>query len=275
MSPFPRTNGTEPKRNETKQNDQIVIAEVKDSGRFDGALTATFTCDFPGEYLVYVEEVEPKREGHPIKGSPFSLTVTGPGPTLDVDSLPVCGSEGDARDDRRTEESFWRPGTWLSSRVASATRGVTRDGWVFQPRTCAFDTFSHEDIMLLAGMKAEEPTWLLVLGGPVQRGVFLSLVDMALAQGQKDEIGASAVRDCSGYADVRIGNLRVTYQVRYLVDGFLLGRRLHCLPAQRCWWPLGGSRKCESLSSKAHLESIFWDSSALFSFESRNGCDRE
>ena len=137
-----------------------------------------------------------------------------------------------------------------------------------------YDTFTYDDLMLfLASLQKE--TWLLVVGGSVQRGVFLTLVDMILEHAQKTNLEASIIQKCWGYGDVQVGNLRVTYQVRYLVDCFLLGRRLHGLPAQRCWWPLGGSRKCESLSSQAHLESIFWDNSALLSFESRNGCDRE
>ncbi len=193
-----------------------MIAEVKDSGRSDGVLTATFTCDFPGEYLVHVEEVEMGRnsEGRPIDGSPFSLRVAGRAPALDVDALPVCDSPEDPADGVR--DSFWRPGTWLSSRAASAAHGVARDGWVFQPKTCALEAFSHEELTLLAaGRGGEEPTWLLVLGGSVQRGVFLTLVDMALERGQKDEMESSAVQKCWGYADVRIGNLRLTYQVSF------------------------------------------------------------
>ncbi|CAM9778424.1 unnamed protein product [Scytosiphon promiscuus] len=129
-------------------------------------------------------------------------------PTLDVDSLPVCGSEEDTCDD--IADTFWRPGTWLSANVASPRHGVTRNGWVFQPKNCVFDAFSYEDLMLLAGL--EEPTWLLVLGGSVQRGLFLTLVDMVLAQGQKDNLISSTVQKCWGYADIRVGNLRVTYQ---------------------------------------------------------------
>jgi len=194
---------------------QILIAEVEDSGNNDGILTATFTCDFPGEYLVHVEQVTRHTEGQRIAGSPFSLTVKGSAPTLDVNSLPVCDSSQDTRDG--IEDTFWRTGTWISSNIASPAHGVARDGWVFQPKHCVFDTFSYDDIMLLASLK-EEPTWLLVLGDSVHRGLFLSLVDMVLVKGQKRKIYSSAVQKCWGYADLRIGNLRLTYQVR-LVKG--------------------------------------------------------
>ncbi|CAM9645761.1 unnamed protein product [Scytosiphon promiscuus] len=208
--------------------DQIFIAEVTDRGgdRGDGGgettiLTATYTSDFPGDYLVHVEEVlaaeHGRGEGRPIVGSPFSLTITTDdsdgkspaAPTLDVDSLPVCGSPEDAAKD--VADTFWRPGTWLSSNVASPAHGVLRDGWVFQPKTCVYDTFSHDDLVRLSALK-DEPTWILILGGSVQRGIFLTLVDMVLAKGQKDDLGRSAVQKCWGYADLQVGNIRLTYQ---------------------------------------------------------------
>ncbi|CAM9152460.1 unnamed protein product [Ectocarpus fasciculatus] len=191
--------------------DQILIAEVVGDGSNNSTLTATYKSDFPGDYLVYVEEVRPseKGEGRPIVGSPFSLTIAGDFPTLDVNSLPVCGSKEDVSND--IADSFWRPGTWLSSNVASAAHGVMRNGWVFQPKSCVFDTFSYEDLMLLASLDGQG-TWLLVLGGSIQRGVFLTLVDMVLAAGQKDDIHTSALQKCWGYAEIRIGNLRLSYQ---------------------------------------------------------------
>ncbi|CAB1098061.1 unnamed protein product [Ectocarpus sp. CCAP 1310/34] len=191
--------------------DQILTAEVVDGGRKDGTLTATYKSDFPGNYSVHIEEVQlsKKGEGVPILGSPFSLTIAGDAPTLNVNSLPVCSSDEDANTD--IADTFWRPGTWLSSNVASAAHGVMRNGWVFQPKSCVFDTFSYEDLMLLASIGGE-PTWLLVLGGSVERGVFLTLIDMVLAAGQKQGIRSSVLNKCWGYADVRVGNLRLTYQ---------------------------------------------------------------
>ncbi|CBJ32277.1 expressed unknown protein [Ectocarpus siliculosus] len=191
--------------------DQILIAEVVGDGSNNGTLTATYKSDFPGDYLVHVEEVQPSErgEGLPIVGSPFSLKIAGDFPTLDVHSLPVCGSQDDGSTD--IADTFWRPGTWLSANVASAAHGVMRTGWVFQPKSCVFDTFSYQDLMLLASPDGE-PTWLVVVGGSVQRGVFLTLVDMALAAGQKDDMATSVLEKCWGYADLRVGNLRLTYQ---------------------------------------------------------------
>lgn len=145
-------------------------------------------------------------EGQPIAGSPFSLVVTG-SPTLDVNNLPLCSTDQEGG----VKKSFWRPGTWLSSTLASGAHGVTRNGWVFQPKSCVYDAFSYEDLMLLASL--EDETWILVVGGSVQRGLFLTLVDMALAKGQKSNLSQSVLQKCWGYANVRIGNLRLTYQV--------------------------------------------------------------
>lgn len=185
--------------------DHIFIAEVIYTG--DSTLTAIYESSFPGEYLLHVEEVSlyRKDEGRRIIGSPFLLTVEG-APTVDVDQLSVCGME---KEDIKT--SFWRTGSWVSSRFASEAHGVGRNGWVFQPKTCVYDTFTYDDLMLLAS--SEEETWLLVLGNSVQRGLFLTLVDLMLLPGQKQFLPSSVLQKCWGYADVRVGNLRVTYQV--------------------------------------------------------------
>lgn len=188
--------------------DQIFTAEVINEG--NGLLTASYESSFPGDYLIHIEAVVlgKKDEGRPIQGSPFELAITG-NPALNIEELPVCSAE---EEEYTTMEAFWKVGSWVSSNIASATHGVGRDGWVFQPKTCVYDMFSYDDLMLLAGMS--EPTWLLVLGGSVQRGLFLGMVDMMLAQGQKDDFDTSVIQKCWGYADVTIGNLRVTYQVR-------------------------------------------------------------
>lgn len=190
--------------------DQILIAEVVNNiGK--STLTATYKSDFPGSYLIHVEEVIVARgdEGRPIFNSPFTLTISGE-PTFDVDTLPACAME-----DEDVEESFWRPGTWLSSNIASESHGVTSSGWVFQPKGCVHDTFTRDDLLKLADL--EDETWLLIMGNSVFRGLYLTLVDMALRKGQKDSLSGSALEKCWGYADLRIGNLRVTYQVRFLV----------------------------------------------------------
>lgn len=202
--------------------DSVFAAAVENN--LDGTLTASYESSFPGSYLVHVEDVDLRikddkfQRGRPIVGSPFSLTVTGQ-PSVLVDDLPVCGSGGGGtygNDDGDSEEAelaseYWRAGSWVSSSVASLKHGVLRDGWVFQPKDCAYEAFSYDDLMLLAGL--EEPTWLLALGNSILRGVFLTLVDMALAKGQKDGFATSVLAKCWGFSDVKIGNLRLTYQV--------------------------------------------------------------
>lgn len=70
--------------------------------------------------------------------------------------------------------------------------------------------------MVLANSRRQ--TWLLVLGDSVYRGIFLMLVDMMLAKGQKDNLSESVIQKCWGYADIRLGNLRLTYQVKIQVE---------------------------------------------------------
>lgn len=196
--------------------DHVFVAAVENN--LDGTLTATYESPFPGDYLVHVEDVDLRVKddvlgrGRPIVGSPFSLTVTGE-PAVLVDDLPACGSSSSEEEEEEDLASaYWRTGSWVSSNVASPRHGVLRDGWVFQPReACAYEAFSYDDLMVLAGL--EEPTWLLALGNSILRGVFLTLVDMALARGQKDAFATSALAKCWGFSDIRIGNLRLTYQV--------------------------------------------------------------
>lgn len=204
--------------------DHIFIAEVADNG--NETLTATYETSFPGEYLIHIEEVTmwDHDEGRRIAGSPFSLTVTG-APTVHVDQLPVCGMK---EEDIAT--SFWRPGSWVSSNFASAAHGVGRNRWVFQPKTCVYDTFTHKDLMVLASL--EQETWLLVLGNSVQRGIFLTLVDMMLVSGQKQHFRSSAISKCWGYAEVRVGNLRVTYQVSYSMKAWIVR---HAVDSSSCF----------------------------------------
>lgn len=217
--------------------DHVFVAAVENN--WDGTLTASYECPFPGDYLVHVEDVDLKAKGEdssklgrgrPITGSPFSLTVSGE-PSIRVDDLPVCGDttatsarnkhgeeeEGEAGEDAAS--AFWRTGSWVSSNLASEAHGVLRDGWVFQPKACAYETFTYDDLMLLAGL--EEPTWFLALGNSILRGVFLTLVDMALAKGQKDNFSSSVLRKCWGFVDVRIGSLRITYQVCHALEVYI------------------------------------------------------
>ncbi|CAM9867264.1 unnamed protein product, partial [Hapterophycus canaliculatus] len=62
----------------------VFSAAVEDNG--DGTLTATYESPFPGEYLVFIQEIDmrepsPKNRkgiagrGRPIRGSPFSLNI--------------------------------------------------------------------------------------------------------------------------------------------------------------------------------------------------------
>ncbi|CBJ25848.1 expressed unknown protein [Ectocarpus siliculosus] len=197
--------------------DHVLHAAVVDNG--DGTLTATYESPYPGDYLVHVQDVctdmsvvgrgkkRPGERAKAIVDSPFRLTISGE-IAVDVDDLPLCDAEHPQEDE---EDTFWRTGSWISSKFASAKHGVLRDGWVFQPKTCVHDTFSYDDLMLLA-TGSKEPTWLLILGTSVQRGVFLTLVDMVLAQGQKSDFATSAIQKCWGFAEVRVGNLRLTYQ---------------------------------------------------------------
>lgn len=136
----------------------MLAAEVVNNN--DGTLTATYFSDFPGQYHVYIEEVDMTRprleRAYPLKGSPFNLLISGE-ETLDIDNLTPCNGLDDS-----ASADFWRSGTWLSSRVASAHHGTLRNGWVFQPNRCIHEAYTYDDLMVLAAL--EEPTWIVILG---------------------------------------------------------------------------------------------------------------
>lgn len=214
--------------------DQMLAAEVENNR--DGTLTATYASDFPGTYNMYIEDVRFVKGGsqfskvQPIRGSPFTLTISG-NRTIDINALPICDSEQDAPPS--SFSSFWRTGTWISSTLAK--HGVGRTGWVFQPKHCSYNTFSFEDLMMLAAL--EEPTWLLFVGTSVQRGVFLAIVDMLLSKGQKDNFPSSALQKCWGWSDFRIGSLRVSYQVLFerAHPSYSVSWGLSVLPTTKAW----------------------------------------
>lgn len=136
----------------------MFAAEVVNND--NGTLTATYVSDFPGQYVVYIEEIDMSRRrlerAHPLVGTPFNLLISGE-ETLDVNNLTPCNDL-----DNSTSADFWRSGTWLSSRVASAQHGTLRNGWVFQPKNCIHEAYTYDDLMVVAAL--EETTWIVILG---------------------------------------------------------------------------------------------------------------
>eukprot|EP00667_Euglena_gracilis_P006945 EG_transcript_7011 len=185
----------------------------------DGKMVGSYIVDYPGEYELHVEEFwwsqhqtdDPNlhRCGNDryavLPGSPFRLNVTGePANAITAPQrLPRCISQKGW-----LFGHGWLDGAWVSARLASHRDNVLRYGWVYQPRYCSFDVFSHQHLQAAA---QAAPKWLVFLGTSIQRGIFLTLVDLLLNSAQKAGVYDSITFKCWGWADFRFGNLRLSY----------------------------------------------------------------
>ena len=72
---------------------------------------------------------------------------------------------------------------------------------------CKVETFNTNDIRSIPKKKS-----IYVLGTSIQRGIFLSLVDIMLDNAEKEQLSNSVIAKCWGRMLVQKGNLEVVYQ---------------------------------------------------------------
>jgi len=92
-----------------------------------------------------------------------------------------------------------------------------RSGWSFLPSprmNCKLETFTKEMLQAIPEKKS-----IYILGRSVERGVFLSLVDMLLDFKEAEKLKDSVINKCWGRASVSKGNLEMMYQ-EFRVDAF-------------------------------------------------------
>eukprot|EP00667_Euglena_gracilis_P013272 EG_transcript_13670 len=187
----------------------------------NGTLMGSYVADQPGQYDLHVEEFWVGKYSNPkhalakrcgsdqhvaLPGSPFRLTVTGE-PPMSITSphaLPRCLT----RDGWHGTGNGMLEGGWVSARLAAHRGNVLRQGWVYQPRNCAFEILPYED--LLAASHAMDK-WIVVMGNSIQRGLFLSLLDLLHQPHQMVGFQGSITSKCWGWSDFKLNRLRVTY----------------------------------------------------------------
>ena len=167
---------------------------------------------FPGEYEVLVHEIMQSNEFHDrhsslVQPSPFHISID----SLEDNSsnmhfksptnLIPCQSTG-----------FYSFSEWDGDWVGPALNpdNPIRTGWSFLPSkkmNCSLETYSQEDIY---GMNKKKSIY--ILGSSIDRGVFLSLVDILLSTNEKEHFSESIVGKCWGRATVQKGNLELMYQ---------------------------------------------------------------
>lgn len=158
-----------------------------------------------GTYDLYVEEIELSQQKQ-LSGSPFLLTVDGP--PMKPSDIRMQSNQKPPCQTMNQRNYTWLNGEWVTRVFAGNERGTLRSGWVFQPKMCSFDIFTKEDL----SVAAQSPTTIVVLGTSTERGVFLSLIDLALYDREKDHLDISDVGKCWGYTRVSLGNLTFIYQ---------------------------------------------------------------
>ena len=163
----------------------------------------------PGQYDVLVHEIDLGDNGKtPLIQPPHTFLVTeliaGTGLSMLEDRLnmPPCQIRM-----AKNVYSHWE-GDWLGPDFR--LENSIRTGWSFLPSSrmnCKLETFDSQALQSLPEKKL-----IYILGRSVERGIFLSLVDIMLDEHKKRLLKHSVVGKCWGRAAITKGNVRVGYQ---------------------------------------------------------------
>ena len=163
----------------------------------------------PGQYDVLVHEINLGDNGKTLLIQPphtFLVTelIAGTGLSMLEDRLnmPPCQIRM-----AKNVYSHWE-GDWLGPDFR--LENSIRTGWLFLPSSrmnCKLETFDSQALQSLPEKKL-----IYILGRSVERGIFLSLVDIMLDEHEKRLLKHSVVGKCWGRAAITKGNVRVVYQ---------------------------------------------------------------
>jgi len=182
---------------------------------------------FPGNYEVLVHKIVQEKWSRNsntlststlIHPSPFHISIDRlkeNSSTEHTSNLLPC-QLGD-----RHVFSKW-DGDWIGPSLQQPENpNILRTGWSFIPSTemnCTIETYSQDDIYDISEKKS-----IVILGSSIDRGIFLSLVDILLTIEEKVHFEKSVVGKCWGQAIIRKGNLKLMYQdfrtIRFGVPG--------------------------------------------------------
>ncbi len=162
----------------------------------------------PGQYDILVHEIHRRYTSMtPLIQPPHNFLVTeliaGAGLSMLEDRLnmPPCQTRM-----AKNIYSHWE-GDWLGPDFR--LENSIRTGWSFLPSSrmdCKLETFDTQSLRSLPEKKS-----IYILGRSVERGIFLSLIDIMLEEHEKS-IRDSVVGKCWGRAAITKGNMRVVYQ---------------------------------------------------------------
>jgi hypothetical protein len=163
----------------------------------------------PGRYNVLVHEIDRSYRQTPLIQPTHTVVISegtaaeaGPSVLEDRLNMPPCQSER-----RNDVYSRWE-GDWLGPDLKLENH--IRTGWSFLPSShmgCKLETFDAQALRSLPEKKS-----IYILGRSVERGIFLSLVDIMLDAHEKVFLKESIIGKCWGRAMITKGNLEVVYQ---------------------------------------------------------------
>ncbi|KAL3807583.1 hypothetical protein ACHAXA_000385 [Cyclostephanos tholiformis] len=163
----------------------------------------------PGHYDVLVHEIDRSYRKTPLIQPPHPLVISEgavrAGLSMIEDrilNMPPCQSER-----RKDIYSHWE-GDWLGPDIRLENN--IRTGWSFLPSSrmaCKLETFDAQALRSLPEKKS-----IYILGRSVERGIFLSLIDIMLEAHEKAFLKESIIGKCWGRATITKGNLEVVYQ---------------------------------------------------------------
>ena len=153
-------------------------------------------------FKVSVYTTEKDKQSTLVDPSPFWVTVpfTDTGGKGGPSRLPPCQASSDVL----LSDGIWR-GPKATLRDSQNDR--MRTGWNFEPDRCNLEVFTMDDINTLS-----KQVTIAVLGTSVQRGIFLSLVDLLTLPSEKAKFAQSKVAKCWGRAEVQVGSVKLIYQ---------------------------------------------------------------
>ena len=148
----------------------------------------------PGVYPIYISE------GKRAEGIGMSILNDR------ISNMPTCQS---ITTNNNQVYSHWE-GDWLGPNFGIQDQSL-RTGWSFLPSSetmgCKFDTYSPTLLQ-----STPTPKKIYIMGRSVERGVFLSLIDLMLSTVEKEHLANSKIGTCWGRASVTKNNLQITYQ---------------------------------------------------------------
>ena len=194
-----------------------AILQTDTSSNYE-TLVYSWTPIFPGQYDVLVHEIDLVYEHTTPLIQPGSYPIyvnegshaQGVGISLlqdRIENMPPCSTI------RNNVQLFthW-DGDWLGPDFHLDETSM-RSGWSFVPSTdtmnCKLETFSAKELQSIPEKKS-----IYIVGRSVERGIFLSLIDVMLEERaeKKNLFKNSEIGKCWGRASVQKGNLEVLYQ---------------------------------------------------------------